>query len=609
MAGLGFRFGGYRAQFRTRLILSFFIVVSLTAAIMGFSYYRIMREELKTSTVQGFERLIGQSADALSLQLETIRNIGLSYFTDVSLQKYLDNPVSFEDKQYYRNKLEVQRMQIPTLSNLTIVTLDQDQISSMYYYNQKLRSLMNDELMRVARLAAERDGAPLWTSSVATGRNSLTPTPTISFVQQLKRVTSNEQHPVGYLKIDLDPAVIRHAFQGLRGEAANAYYIVDDAGTVVFAEDETEIGRSLAGDPLFVGYRQAVASPAQAASFAVADDRASYIGLYRQLNLSGWVVLGKAPLNRVYEKVNRFRNTMLAIGLAAILAAMLLSSLISAGVTRPLKMLNKKMKQVEMGDFDAFIEVKGRNEFSTIQHSFNKMTAEIRHLITKVYETELLKKEAEIKALQSQINPHFLYNTLGTIDSLSAINGEMRIVHICQALGGMLRYNLNGGSFATIREELNHLDQYLSIYVIRFAGDFRYEIEAEPGTETRTVPKFLLQPLVENAVIHGLEPKIGTKEVKIRIRFDGGELAFTIEDNGVGMASETLLRLQDRLCSPGGFVSERVSPTRAEIGLANVCSRIQTTYGRDPRMVIRSLPQTGTRIDFSIPQTGLEGTR
>ncbi|MBW7460842.1 histidine kinase, partial [Paenibacillus sepulcri] len=241
------------------------------------------------------------------------------------------------------------------------------------------------------------------------------------------------------------------------------------------------------------------------------------IGFYRALGYGDWLVIGSVPLDRIVNKVNAFRNLLVLIALASFLAAMLIGSAIAAGFTKPLKELNKRMKQVEKGDFQAFIDVRGTDELSTIQHSFNKMTYEIRSLIHKVYETELLKKEAEIKALQSQINPHFLFNTLSTIDSISSIDGDERISYICLALGGMLRYNLNGGGLATVREEVAHLNQYLSIYQIRFGGLFVYEIDVEPGIEELIVPKFLVQPLVENAIVHGLEQKVGPKFVRVAL--------------------------------------------------------------------------------------------
>ncbi|UVI27534.1 cache domain-containing sensor histidine kinase [Paenibacillus spongiae] len=593
-------------RFRSKLILSFFIVISLTATIMGYSYYRITSEEWKTTTLQGLERLTEQAVNTLNLHLKTVANTGLGYFMDISLQKFLDGPPSFEDQQYYRNKLEGQLIQNPLISSITVARMDGEQYSSTYYYKPELRSLMKDELNRVGKLAHQKEGVPEWTVSLTTTRSSLTPVNTISYVQELKRITSSSQYPVGVLKIDINPTVLNNALAGLSDSDGSTYYMTDSNGIVIFAEDSAFIGQSIANKPIFQGYKQA-AGRSGTINFRFQEDNKAYIGFYRKLNDAGWIVLGRAPLDRIMQKVNTFGKTVLFIALVSFLIAMLLASIISASVTRPLKLLNKKMKQVEMGDLRAVINVTGSDELATIQHSFNKMTYEIRTLITKVYETELLKKEAEIKALQTQINPHFLFNTLGTIDSIAAINGEPRIGYICQSLGNMLRYNLNGGSFATIREELMQLNQYLSIYRIRFADQFHYEMHVEDGIHELTIPKFLLQPLVENAIIRGLESKIGYKQVQVCIRHvDDRLIEFVIQDNGVGMDTAALQALTQRLADKTVLLPGRTS-SRAMIGLSNVMSRIQMYYGFNAQIQIKSKPDLGTSISFRIPKQMIGG--
>ncbi|MCQ6562154.1 sensor histidine kinase [Paenibacillus mendelii] len=588
-------------RFRSKMILSFFVVISLTAAIMGYSYYQIMSDEWKTSTLQGLERLTEQAVNTLNLHLKTVGNIGLGYFMDISLQKFLEGPPTFEEQQYYRNKLEGQLIQNPLISSITVARLDGEQYSSTYYYKPELRTLMKEELNRVGELAHQQDGVPLWMVSLTTTRSSLKPVKTVSYVQQLKRITSRSQHPVGILKIDMNPAILSNALAGLSDSDGSTYYITDSEGIVIFAEDDSLIGQSIAQEPIFQAYRKS-AGQSGTIHYRFQEHNKTYIGFYRKINYDDWIVLGRAPIDRIMQKVNTFGKTVILIAFVSFLIAMLLASIISASVTRPLKLLNKKMKQVEMGDLRAFIAVKGSDELATIQHSFNKMTSEIRALITKVYETELLKKEAEIKALQTQINPHFLYNTLGTIDSIAAINGETRIGHICQSLGSMLRYNLNGGSFATIREELLQLNQYLSIYRIRFVDQFHYEMQVDDGIQELTIPKFLLQPLIENAIIHGLEPKIGYKQVSIRIQHvDDDRIEFMISDNGIGLDAVSLQSLQQRLTASTDFIPARTS-SRTMIGLSNVMSRIKMYYGCDPFVQIRSKPDVGTSISFRIPK-------
>jgi two-component system sensor histidine kinase YesM len=597
------RFLNLNMQFRNKMILSFFIVISLTALIMGYSYYRMMSRELEASTLQGLEKMTTQSVDTLDLHFKTISNIGYSYFSDTSLQKFLDGPPNTDNEQYYRNRLTSQKLQNPLISfiSITRLGLDSQQISSYYYYNRNVKSLLDEEQANLFDKALQMDGFPFWTVSHTTISTTVTPVKSISYIQLLKRITMNAQHPIGYIKIDIDPGVLDKIFPGLQKGDASRYYIADRSGHIIYTQNKEDIGKSIAGSPLFAAYKQTTKSN-DYVNFRYKNQNKTYIGFYEPVNAGDWIMIGSIPLDQVLKKVNSFRHTLIFIAMISFLTAMLLASLIAAGVTRPLKELNKKMKQVEMGDFGATIEVKGKDELSTIQHSFNKMTAEISSLISKVYETELLKKEAEIKALQTQINPHFLYNTLSTIDSISSIDGDERVSFICIALGSMLRYNLNGGSLATVQEEITHLNQYLSIYQIRFANQFAYEIEVEPGIEDIIIPKFLIQPLVENAIIHGLEQKVGKKTVRVTLgSVDEFTLKFMIEDNGVGMDPAMIELFHRKLSNPNDIVSRQSSP-RTMIGLANVFKRIQLYYESDPRVEIYSQPGAGTKIYFELPK-------
>ncbi|WP_308635845.1 cache domain-containing sensor histidine kinase [Paenibacillus silvisoli] len=591
-------------QFRSKIILSFFIVISLTAFIMGYSYYRIMSNELEASTLQGLEKLTEQTIDTLNLHFKTIGNTGYSYFSDTSLQKFLDaEEPDFEIQQYYRNKLASQKIQNPLISFIAITDLKGEQISSYYYYNDGVRKLLDKEQEGLYEKALFLDGVPLWHVSYTTISTTVVPVKTISYIQLLKRITMNAQHPIGYIKIDIDPRVLEKIFLAMQNDDGSSSYIIDKTGTIVYSRNEGEIGASIAGTPLFDSYKSARASN-QYVDFRFQDrDDRTNIGFYHNLGFADYVVIGSVPLDRILQKVDTFRNTLIVIAAISFLIAMLLGSLIAAGVTRPLKELNKKMKLVEMGDFQAFIQVKGNDELSTIQHSFNKMTSEISTLISKVYETELLKKEAEIKALQSQINPHFLYNTLSTIDSISSIHGDERISYICMALGKMLRYNLNGGSIATIKEEMDHLNQYLSIYKIRFPEKFHFEIMTDDQIESLILPKFLIQPLVENAIIHGLEQKVGYKFVRVTLMsLDEHSLQIIIEDNGVGMEPAMIELFHRKLSDPHDIMTRQISSSRTMIGMANVFKRIQMYYGSDPQVTIDSKPGAGTRIYFVLPK-------
>ncbi len=197
-----------------------------------------------------------------------------------------------------------------------------------------------------------------------------------------------------------------------------------------------------------------------------------------------------------------------------------------------------------------------------------------------------LLTEARLEALSSQINPHFLFNTLNTVSSLIRINPEQARV-VVQKLSSILRRLLRKHeTFTTLREELNFIDDYLSIEMVRFGDKLRFEKQVEPQALDRLVPSMVLQPLVENSLRHGLSNKVEGGTIWVRASLREGRLRLEVEDNGVGISEEVLARLLDR----GG------------IGISNVNERLRTIFGSDYRMLIDSRPGEGTRVFIEIPE-------
>lgn len=225
------------------------------------------------------------------------------------------------------------------------------------------------------------------------------------------------------------------------------------------------------------------------------------------------------------------------------------------------------------------------------------MLKRINQLIDRVYEAEILQKDAEIKALQSQINPHFLYNTLSVIDSIATVKQEKEISSITQMLADIFRYSTNGNDVATIDEEVGQLQRYLHIQKTRYGEDLRWQFIIDPNVRDCQIVKLLLQPLVENSVIHGIR-KAGT--IKIMILPDGGHLSIAVQDNGAGMKEEELASLIERLETSSNRLQSKTGGG-SHIGLANVCHRIKSFYGEAYGLTIVSSEGLGTKVTITIP--------
>lgn len=226
-----------------------------------------------------------------------------------------------------------------------------------------------------------------------------------------------------------------------------------------------------------------------------------------------------------------------------------------------------------------------------------EMLGTIQYLLQKEAVTDMMRKQAEIDALQNQINPHFLYNTLETIRGQAIVSGNLEIADTTKALADIFRYNISKkGSIVTLKEELDNVNAYMKIQKIRFRDRFSIMVEMDENVEMLKIPKLLVQPLVENSIKHGLEPKRGAGLIKIRIFRTEDSLFIIVEDDGVGMTIEELKTLNRRL--RGKDRAEIVNKKSTHVGLPNIEDRIQMIYGNKYGVNVESIKNVGTKASL-----------
>ena len=298
--------------------------------------------------------------------------------------------------------------------------------------------------------------------------------------------------------------------------------------------------------------------------------------------------IAAASLNPLIMENLQSWMAILAISLASGIAISIILSLIfSRSISKRMRRIIDSMKSFQKGDFNIKLERTGIREFDELSVTFNIMVHRIELLLKKTREEEAKSAEAERKALESQMNPHFLFNTLNSIKALAKMHGEMEIYQTTLRLGKLLRSSIdNRKDSATIRESLDLVECYLMIQKLRFGDRLSYDICVDDsllGTET---PKLVLQPIVENAVTHGLEEKIGEWKILIAVRRNGPRLLMQVRDNGIGF--QTIPDMKDLENSQ-------------HTGLYNVYRRLELRYGNDFTLTIGSRPGEGSVITIELP--------
>ncbi|GEM_PF-1334727 len=293
------------------------------------------------------------------------------------------------------------------------------------------------------------------------------------------------------------------------------------------------------------------------------------------------------------------------ITIIALIAAFLLAAFLSKSITGNVRLLLQSMTSFTMDFSHKVIVPKTRDEVGLLAEKFNLLTEKISELVHTVYKEKLLKQKAEYrtlqfeyKALQAQINPHFLYNTLESIYGLAKLKGEEQIGELIYLLGSLLRESIGKkGDIIPLREELDFIRKYLNIHQIIYEDKIEVRYELGETWMDCSVPKFILQPIVENAIKHGIEEKPGKGTIQIACRSEGETLLLEVTDNGIGMDEATI----DKVMNPGNYPDLPVKDKHTRVGIVSVHKRIGILYGGDYGLSVRSLPGEYTTIQIRLP--------
>ncbi|MDA3958997.1 sensor histidine kinase, partial [Oceanispirochaeta sp.] len=312
--------------------------------------------------------------------------------------------------------------------------------------------------------------------------------------------------------------------------------------------------------------------------------------IYTPLAVEPFVIAGTVPLNVVLSNLGYLIHITLWLLLFCIFLAVLLALLVSRSISRPVHSLTLAMGRVESGDLKVRIFDDRKDEIGLLFKRFNIMTGRIETLMVETREEQEKLRVAERKALQAQINPHFLYNTLNTIKSIAKLEGIDQITTIVTQLGKLLRHTIeNENEIVPLKASLELIESYLAIQKIRFGKRLSYSIHVPDRYSQQPVPKLILQPLVENAVIHGLEQKMEPGMITLTAWDQEGDLILEVRDDGEGMSIQW---------------SANEAAGSHSVGLSNVHRRLELLYGEPYGLTIESQPGEGTIIRVRIPLKG-----
>ncbi|WP_342041789.1 cache domain-containing sensor histidine kinase [Bacillus sp. OTU2372] len=521
--------------------------------------------------------------------------------------KYVDEKLKESDKILFASLIDEKL--IPSISqtndenvplNFSTLNYIKDKLYSIYYRNEHLDRFsiyakekstvysITEEDFKVSKIANLK--GTNWTKLGVNPHylfDSGGPEQNFSLTRSIIRF--EDRKIVGGVSIDVNWNIVDSVIEMLKSEKESSVYLLNKQGQIVYnpnnnkapAVDFKKIIKQINNSKKNVYYLK---------------DKKGYIFFQKAFN-NQVTIVKVIPKTMIMNGVTKTLVYAIIIGVFSIILTIFLSIFIALRTTKPIIQLVDAMHEVEENNFDVRIETDRNDEIGLLEKRFTSMVFRINELIEKEYKSEIATKEAQFKALQAQINPHFLYNTLQLVGGMAVAHNAERIYRVISALSDMFRY-ITGkqGDMVLIENEIEHIKNYLYIQNQRFDGKIETDIFVEEGTEGYKIPMLTIQPLVENAFNHGFEQKVGNWKLSVEVQKVFDDIEITITDNGVGIPEEKLKSLI-------GQINNLSQPfkIKGSIGIKNVAARIGLYFGNDYGLDIFSEVDNGTQIVIRIP--------
>ncbi|WP_240416400.1 sensor histidine kinase [Paenibacillus periandrae] len=587
-----------RSSIRNKLIVFLLVATIVPISTSIIITYFFTKQTVSNESVISNSNLIHQANKNMMNYLNVIEQSSLSIYNNSTLYSIIEN-----GEADYLSRSEITRG-VQGIANSV------KEIRQVYLYMAKSeRSLLISERNPVPSEGPPPKYTPTNHAEVymepthvshdyGTGRLFYAPPSTVITLHRSIR-NAITQKELGTLSIDFDLEVISSICEELYSQDQEELYILDDKGTIIYSADTVSLGHVL--NEQWV--QHLMSQNSNSGSFEFKSKQFSGVHIYERMNAPymNWTLVKRIPYESLYKNARELTiiNAMIfSLFLIVVISATLY---ISFRFTAPIRNLLGYISKIQTGNMDVDIQATSNDEIGILARRFRLMMQTINNLIMSEYKLDIANKTNQLKALQAQINPHFLYNALQSIGTLALQHGAPKIYQLLSALAKMMRYSMNTNeSIVTMQQELNHVKAYLQLQLQRFENELTVRYDIEESTQSLHIPKMLLQPLVENYFKHGFDHRNPHSLLMISSTWtaDGKHVRLVIEDNGRGMPQEQfdalLVQLKQNL---DPFDNEQAS----HIGLYNVKNRLLLYFNGEADMRLEQPEQGGFRITLLFP--------
>lgn len=590
-----------KSSLKNRALSQTAVLIIVTMCIMVTVFYMVFHSRAFNERGKYEEENLVNMEAYLNSYLEEVDSIAKNVNYNYYLQDYLETVIKEEDDYVDSGIGKNMRSYEMSSQAFSDTLLSRADISSIMIFGKK-KMLLNRSMYTYQKVALDYSKLDWYAKAVAKPQDAIITGPnrhsffdTDDEVISLSREVPSYENGTfrGVILINLNMNKITEICNSFQEKQENFICIINDKGELVyeqqngrerFAFDEKENRQEL----------NTALGKTKESCFRLNYRGEKYLVTRTDMKTTGWTLVSMVPYKSVMAETMAISGVMILAVAITLIVTLLLLNRILTGVVKPLKKLEKYMVQVNPDNMDQRMEILTDDEIGHLSMKFNQMMDRIRNLKEQVIEEQEDKRKYELQALQAQINPHFLYNTLDSIIWMAETN-DSNIVAMTEALAKLFRISLNkGNEEISLERELEHVKNYLIIQSMRYADKFTYEISAEPGVERCRTIKLILQPIVENCIYHGIKKKRGTGKITIRAYRREQNLIIEVSDDGCGMPEEICRKiLSDEI------ESENISGSG--IGVKNVNERIQLRFGKKYGLSYSSEEGVGTTVTYVLP--------
>ncbi|GGG12019.1 histidine kinase [Paenibacillus albidus] len=596
-----------------RLFIHFAAIITLSLSAIGIFTYSYASSELNNQLAGNIAQTIRNTVYQTDLYLRNYDRATYSILSNNNVKHFLDMEPDDSYSYYeYSRQIKMDTYQ-PTF-------LLYPQIGFLYIIGQNGRMVADDNqnLIGVPQIDAVRQYEELLAAIPANGESAILTRSirsgqkpnVITIARRIRGLSSYT--PNGILAIEFNALELDTIWGELDLGRGGYHYVLDQKGTIIYSPDQEGAGDGLPPEAI-----KAVMSK-DAGSLQLSANGTDRLFISEHSAYSGWRIVASVPLAELHKPITTIRTATVWVGAITLFIALILAYRLGTSLIDPIRVLIKGMRQTEMGNWQKLGMGERRDEVGILIHRYNLMVTRLSEMIENVYEAELNRQKSEIKlqqevlerhraefqALQLQINPHFVYNTLETIKCYAVVQDSEEITSMVEAMALMLRYSIQTNlEEITVANELKHVLAYLSILKYRMNRELDVEVVIPPPLLLEKMVRLTLQPLVENIVQHAFPQGMGSGHViRIDARRVDERFLVIVQDNGIGMTEEQLEILHKRieLNQLAGQEQDTVYH-RGGIGLLNVHRRIQLVFGESYGLMVESASGIGTTITMVMP--------